>query len=54
MRRVSFIVLSTILALAVWTGILIAGAVEGWWRQPLAPSGHTRAFMVTKSTMPLN
>ena len=45
MRRVSFIVLSTILALAVWTGILIAGAVAGWWRQPLAPSGHTRAFM---------
>ncbi len=45
MRRVSFIVLCTILALAVWTGILIAGAVEGWWRQPLAPSGHTQAFM---------
>ena len=37
--------LSTILALAVWTGIFVAGAVEGWWRQPLAPSGQARAFM---------
>ena len=45
MGRVSFIVLSTILALVVWTGILIAGALEGWWRQSLAPSGDSRAFM---------
>jgi CubicO group peptidase (beta-lactamase class C family) len=45
MRRVSFIVLSTILALVVWTGILISGALEGWWRQSLAPSGDSRAFM---------
>ena len=45
MRRVFFIVLSTILALAVWTGIFIVGALEGWWRQPLAPSGDSRAFM---------
>ncbi len=45
MRRVFFLVLSTILALAVWTGILIAGALEGWWRPSLAPSGDTRAFM---------
>jgi hypothetical protein len=43
--RVSFIVLSTILALAAWTGIFVAGALEGWWRQSLAPSGDGRAFM---------
>jgi CubicO group peptidase (beta-lactamase class C family) len=45
MGRVSFIVLSTILALVVWTGMLIAGALEGWWRRSLAPSGDSRAFM---------
>ena len=45
MGRVSLIVLSAILSLAVWTGILTAGALEGWWRQPLAPSGDRRAFM---------
>ncbi len=39
------IVLGTVLALAVWTAVLVAGALEGWWRQPLAPSGDTRAFM---------
>ena len=25
--------------------MLVAGALEGWWRQPLAPAGDTRAFM---------
>ena len=45
MGRVSMIVLCTVLALAVWTAVLVAGALEGWWRQPLAPSGDTRAFM---------
>ncbi len=45
MGRVPAIVLCTVLALAVWTAVLIAGALEGWWRQPLAPSGDTRAFM---------
>ena len=45
MGRVSSIVLATILVLAVWTGTLIAGVLEGWWRQPLAPSGDRRAFM---------
>jgi CubicO group peptidase (beta-lactamase class C family) len=45
MGRVSSIVLCTVVAVAVWTGILIAGALEGWWRRPLAPSGDRRAFM---------
>ncbi len=45
MGRVSLIVLCTVLALAVWTAVVVAGALEGWWRQRLAPSGDTRAFM---------
>ncbi len=43
--RVSVMVLCTVLALAVWTAGVVAGAVEGWWRQPLAPAGDPRAFM---------
>ena len=39
------IVLGAVLALAVWTAVVVAGALEGWWRQPLAPAGDTRAFM---------
>jgi len=39
------IVLGAVLALAVWTAVLVAGALEGWWRQPLAPAGDPRAFM---------
>ena len=45
MGRVSLIVLCTVVALVVWTAILVAGALEGWWRRPLAPSGDARAFM---------
>ena len=45
MGRVSVIVLGTALALAVWTAVVVAGALEGWWRQQLAPSGDPRAFM---------
>jgi CubicO group peptidase (beta-lactamase class C family) len=45
MRRVLKIVLYTMLALAAWTGILIAGAIEGWWHWRIAPEGDTRAFM---------
>ena len=43
--RVSLIVLGAVLALAVWTAVVVAGAVEGWWRQPLARAGDTRGFM---------
>jgi len=42
LSRVFFIVVSTILAMSVWTGNVTAGALEGWWRQSLAPSGDTR------------
>ncbi len=36
--------LLTALALAGWTALVVAGTVEGWWRQPLAPFGDTSAF----------
>ena len=36
--------LLTALALAGWTALVVAGTVEGWWRQPLAPFGDTPAF----------
>lgn len=45
MNRVLGVVIATVLALVIWTGGLFAGAVEGWWRHPLAPRGDTRAFM---------
>ena len=45
MGRVFLIALFTILALVVWTGIFIAGTLEGWRRQSVAPSGDRRAFM---------
>lgn len=45
MRRLIFTVLATLVALVLWTGVFLAGTLEGWWRQPLAPRGDTRAFM---------
>lgn len=48
MRRVKVggaaVVLWTVLAVAVWTTLVVAGALEGWGRRALAPSGDTRAF----------
>ena len=38
MGRVSLIVVCTVLALAIWTGVFLAGTLEGWWRRPLAPA----------------
>lgn len=38
------IILLTVLALVAWTTLVIAGTIEGWWRQPLAPFGDTAAF----------
>ena len=37
-------ILLTVLALVVWTALVVAGTLEGWWRRPLAPSGDTNAF----------
>ena len=37
-------ILLTLLALIVWSALFLAGTIEGWWRQPLAPHGDTSAF----------
>lgn len=44
-RRVSRIVLGTLAAGGVWTGVLVAGTLEGWWRRPLAPADDRPAFI---------
>ena len=31
--------------LILWTAVVVAGALFGWWRQPVAPSGDAAAFM---------
>jgi CubicO group peptidase (beta-lactamase class C family) len=38
------ILLLTMLALVAWAAFAIAGTLEGWWRQPLAPFRDTKAF----------
>ncbi len=35
----------TLLALFLWTSVVLFGSLEGWWRQRLAPVGDTTAFM---------
>jgi len=38
-------ILATLAALAVWTGLLVIGAVYGWWTSPAAPPDDADAFM---------
>lgn len=45
MRRSIVIAFSTFVTLVAWTGVFVAGTLEGWWRRPLAPRGDPRAFM---------
>lgn len=35
----------TLLLIVGWSTLLIAGALFGWWRQPLTPSDDPRAFL---------
>ena len=35
----------TLLVIAVWSVLLLAGAMFGWWRQPLTSSGDPQAFL---------
>lgn len=51
MRRIILIALATLVALAVWAGVFLAGTSEGWWRRPLAPRGDTAAFMAGADAM---
>jgi CubicO group peptidase (beta-lactamase class C family) len=39
------IVIVTLLALLLWAGVVVTGALFGWWRQPVAPTGDAQAFM---------
>ncbi len=36
--------LFTIVALAAWTALVVAGTIEGWWREPFAPFADAAAF----------
>lgn len=36
---------ATLIALVLWTAVVMAGALLGWWRQPLAPRGDSSSFM---------
>ncbi|MET0271745.1 MAG: serine hydrolase domain-containing protein [Phenylobacterium sp.] len=44
MGRIFKIALVAVLALLIWTAGVVAAALEGWGRRPLAPAGDTRAF----------
>jgi len=44
MRRLLFVALVAALAVVLWTGTIVAGVLEGWWRPPLAPHGDIHAF----------
>lgn len=35
----------TLIALVLWTTVVVTGALFGWWRQPVAPTGDAQAFM---------
>lgn len=37
--------LLTVLAVGLWTAVTAYGAIDGWWLEPIAPKGDTRAFM---------
>lgn len=44
MGRIFRIALVAVLALLVWAAGVVAAALEGWGRRPLAPEGDARAF----------
>ena len=36
---------ASLLLMAAWTGVLLFGTTEGWFREPLAPAGDVGSFM---------
>src|SRR5437899_2736419 len=44
MRRLSAVGLIALAVLVIWTGVIGAGVVEGWWLQPIAPRDDTGGF----------
>ncbi|WP_310541507.1 serine hydrolase domain-containing protein [Phenylobacterium sp.] len=51
MRRWILLGVATLGVLAVWTALVGAGTLEGWWRRPLAPQGDTAAFAAAADRM---
>lgn len=39
------IVVVALLAVGLWAAVVLVGALYGWWRQPVAPTGDAQAFM---------
>lgn len=39
------IIVLSLVALVLWSSVVVAGALFGWWRQPIAPTGDAQAFM---------
>lgn len=47
-RHIGFylkIAIATLIALVLWTTVVIGGALFGWWRQPVAPAGDAPSFL---------
>lgn len=44
MRKLIGLGAATLVALLLWSGVFLAGVLEGWWRQPLAPRSGPDAF----------
>lgn len=44
MRRLIVLAATALVALLAWTGVIVAGELEGWWRRPLAARGDPAAF----------
>jgi CubicO group peptidase (beta-lactamase class C family) len=38
-------ILAFVVAIVLWTAVVLIGAAYGWWMNPIAPTGDTRAFM---------
>lgn len=51
MRRLILAVAGTLGVLVLWTVVFLAGTLEGWWRQPIAPRGDPQAFMAAAARM---
>ncbi|RYE64761.1 MAG: class A beta-lactamase-related serine hydrolase [Oxalobacteraceae bacterium] len=49
LSRVAIIIVAATVLLALWTGIVGAFALGGWWRNPIAPRGDAAAFLAAAS-----
>jgi CubicO group peptidase (beta-lactamase class C family) len=49
MSRVIIVMLAAVVLLALWTGLIGALALGGWWRTPIAPRDDAPAFLAAAS-----